>query len=413
MRVLKVRTSLGLALGVAWSTAACNPETDLQKDRAPAAGTEGGDGRLSGAPNGALGGQLVDPAIGTSEVPTNLATVVLAFPEAVALAGDAPGAWLQAAGAGAPLAMTLGLQMPCSAQCYAFAPTAELTASTAYTVKVPAGGLQFPDGKPVPAAELGVFTTGAAPDLFAPRVQVFTIEISGGCATVHVTADEQAHAEVIITSNGVDTTLSSTGTGLVEDFSQRLPELAADSHARAVARVVDRSGNPGLSAPLSFALPGPVPRVVITEVLANPAGAESTQEFVEIYNAGDTTVELGGWWIEDKTGKDVLPEAMLMPGEYRLIVGETFNPADGKDPAPASTAILVRVPGRIGSDGLSNSGELVRLATPDGQVVSQYGGWVDASATAWSGKSTRRLSTDACDAADAWSKTPGSPTPGW
>ena len=79
----------------------------------------------------------------------------------------------------------------------------------------------------------------------------------------------------------------------------------------------------------------------------------------------------------------------------------------------AEGTILVHVAGRIGSDGLSNSGEVVRLVSAEGQIVSQYGGWVDVSATAWSGKSTKRASADACDALDAWSKIPTAPTPGW
>jgi hypothetical protein len=412
MRALKVWTLLGLC----WLLASCNPETDLQKDRTSAAGTEGGDGQLSGSSNSPLSGQLVDPATGTSELPTNLATVVLAFPEAVAVVGEGPGVWLYPAGAGGPVALGWGGEIPCSAKCYAFAPAVELTASTVYTVRVPAGGLQLLDGKPVPAADVGGFTTGVAPDLFAPRVQSFTMQIAEGCATVHLAADEQVRAEIVISSNGVDATLASTSAGLVVDFSQRLPDFPADLHARAVAHVSDRSGNQGVSTPLSVALPAPVPRLVITEVLANPAGSEATQEFVEIHNAGDTAVELAGWAIEDKTGKDVLPEAVLLPGQYGLIVGDTYAADDGKDPAPAETTVLVHVPGRIGGDGLSNSGEVVRLLAPEGQagpVVSQYGGWVDVSATAWSGKSTRRASLEACDGVDAWSKAPASPTPGW
>jgi hypothetical protein len=108
-----------------------------------------------------------------------------------------------------------------------------------------------------------------------------------------------------------------------------------------------------------------------------------------------------------------LPEATLAPGAYALVVSDSFNPADGKDPAPADGTLLLHVPGRLAGDGLSNSGEPIRLRDASGQVVSQYGGWVDAGATSWSGSSTKRVSAEACDAPDAWSKTPSAPTPGW
>jgi len=320
---------------------------------------------------------------------------------------------LQPAGSGDPVALELAAETVCSAKCYAFIPSVQLAPTTAYTVKVPAGGLQFLDGKPVPAGDAGAFTTAPASDSFAPRIEIFTLQIAEGCATVHVAADEQVRAQIVLNAAAGDATLSSPSVGLVVDFAQRLPALGADPHASAIARVSDRSGNQGMSAPLSFDWPAPAARVVITEVLANPSGSETTQEFVELFNAGEAAVELAGWSIEDKTGKDLLPEAVLMPGAFALVVAETYDPADGKDPAPAQGTLLVRVSGRIGSDGLSNSGEPVHLVSPEGRIVSQYGGWVDVTATAWSGRSTKRVSPDACDAVDAWSRTPSAPTPGW
>jgi hypothetical protein len=95
------------------------------------------------------------------------------------------------------------------------------------------------------------------------------------------------------------------------------------------------------------------------------------------------------------------------------LVPEGYDPAGGKDPAPREGTPIVRVPGRLAGDGLANTGEPVRLLTPDGFVISQYGGWVDVSATAWSGMSVKRSSPAACDCPDAWSKTPSPATPGW
>ncbi len=409
MRTFNLPTTLGACLALA----ACNPETDLQGQRTTAAGTEGGDGQPSGSAGNSESGQLLEPPSGTSDIATNLANVILRLPEAI-VASDAGGTvMLQPSGSAGPVPLQLGAQVPCGGTCYAFAVTAELSPSVVYAVKIPTQALQFADGKPVPPGDAGGFTTGAGPDLFAPRIQAFTLQIAEGCAAVHVAADEPVSAQVIISSGGVDTTLGLATVGLAMDFSERLPDLAADPRAQAAARVVDRSGNQAVSEPLSFALPPPVAPVVITEVLANPVGSENTQEFVEIYNRGSAAVDLGGWSLEDETGKDALPAATLPAGTYALIVSDTYNPADGKDPAPVEGTLLVHVPGRLGSDGMSNAGEAIRLVDAEGQVVSQYGGWVDASATSWSGKSTKRLSPEACDSADAWSRTPSSPTPGW
>jgi hypothetical protein len=122
---------------------------------------------------------------------------------------------------------------------------------------------------------------------------------------------------------------------------------------------------------------------------------------------------LGGLRLADKAGSDVLPDAVLPAGAYALLVPENYDAADAKDTAPRDGTLVLSLSGRLAGDGLSNAGEMVQLLTADGYVVSQYGGWVDVSASAWSGKSVKRTSVDACDGPDAWSKTPSASTPGW
>jgi hypothetical protein len=73
--------------------------------------------------------------------------------------------------------------------------------------------------------------------------------------------------------------------------------------------------------------------------------------------------------------------------------------------------VLVRVDSRLGSDGLSNSGEPVQLLQADA-VVSSYGGWVSVSAGSWNGKAVHRLVQTACDTPAAWNHAPLPPTPG-
>jgi hypothetical protein len=408
MRTLKAHARLGLGL----IFLACNPETDLTNQRTTAAGAEGG-GQLPGSSGSPQSGQLIEPPSGSADIPTNLASVIVRFPEAVIATASDPAVVLQPSGSGAPVPLRQDSEVPCGGKCYAFLPAGDLAPATAYALKLPSEALHFLDGKPVPPGDAGSFATGASPDPFAPRIEAFSLQIAEGCAFIHLAADEGVRAQVALSSNGAEVALTSTTVAVSLDFAQRLPDFPADSHAQAVAQVSDRSGNSAASAPLSVALPAPVPPVVITEVLANPAGSETTQEFVEIYNRGSAPVALDGWALDSKAGKDALPAVIVAGEAYALVVGQGYDPVDEKDPAPAEGAVLVRVAGRLARDGLSNSGEGVRLLNPNGDVVSQYGGWVDTSATAWSGQSAKRVAVDACDGVDAWSKAPSPPTPGW
>lgn len=46
----------------------------------------------------------------------------------------------------------------------------------------------------------------------------------------------------------------------------------------------------------------PEPNLVITEIMFNPASSENDWEWIELYNAGNTTVDLSGFVIDDKNG---------------------------------------------------------------------------------------------------------------
>ncbi len=391
---------------------ACTPETDLKSEQTAAQAPETASGSLSSPAADPLAAVLVEPPSGSTDIPPNLAAIVVRFTEDVQAEGTGlPFTLRPAAGDGLPL--VLGLAVPCAGSCYQIAPGATLLPSTLYTFEVLPGALQFLDGKPTPTGSAGSFTTGAEADPFAPRIEAFTVEVNEGCLSAHVAADEIVRAEIDLTAGDSQATISTDGFATTLDLAERLPELPAGVRAEAVLHAVDRAGNSALSAPVGIDLPPLLPRLAITEVLANPAGSENTQEFVEIYNAGSEALALGGLVLADKAGSDVLPEASLPAGAFAVVVPELYDPADGKDPAPRDGAVVVRVPGRLAGDGLANAGEPVRLLTPDGFVISQYGGWVDVSATAWSGKSVKRSSPEACDGPDAWSKTPSAPTPGW
>ena len=392
--------------------AACSPNIDLKAERA-APRTPSGAGAASDA--GAVLGlpELVDPPAGAVQVPTNLAKVILRFFGPLQVPESAAPLRLRA-NDGTEVGLGLGENVSCSGTCYAATPAAVLAPTTPYVVEVDADALHLEGGKPVPAGQVGSFSTAEAPDDYAPLVSGFALTIAeGGCLHAQFATDEAAWPEVIITAGDQQASLVPGAIGTSFDLFTHLPDLPADVDATAIARAVDRAGNRADSSALALHLPPKVPRLVITEVLANPAGSEYTQEFVELQNLEADPVSLAGMLIEDKTGSDVLPEVFVPAAGFVLVVAASFVADDGKDPVPRDGTVIVPVSGRIGADGLSNSGEPVRLISQDGTVVSQYGGWVDVSATSWNGMSVHRVSVDACDQPSAWTSTPEMPTPGW
>jgi hypothetical protein len=170
---------------------------------------------------------------------------------------------------------------------------------------------------------------------------------------------------------------------------------------------IDRSGRV-LASELAITPAPPRPHVVLNEVLANPAGAEPGQEWIELYNDGASAVSLAGFAIEDAGGRSELPAAILEPGGFALVVPEAFVADDGADPEPASGTALLRV-AALGRSGLSNEGEKLTLRDAAGAVLSTF-----PAVKTKNGVSVARIAPDAPDA-DATSFVPspnGTSTPG-
>jgi hypothetical protein len=148
--------------------------------------------------------------------------------------------------------------------------------------------------------------------------------------------------------------------------------------------------------------------VVLNEVMANPAGSEPAQEWVELYNDGAEPQSLAGFTLDDSGGRTALPDAQLLPGAFALIVPDAFIADDGVDPPPAPPAQLLRVRS-LGQGGLSNEGERLTLRDSAGDVVSLF-----PAMKTKNGVSIARVVPDALDddpAALGPSKN-GSATPG-
>jgi hypothetical protein len=115
----------------------------------------------------------------------------------------------------------------------------------------------------------------------------------------------------------------------------------------------------------------PMAHVILNEVLANPLGSEPAQEWIELVNDGSVPAELAGYVVIDVGGKTLLPNGVLAPGGFALLVNEGFMEGDDYDPAPSPGTLILHVP-KLGKDGLANSGEPLKLLRSDGMVVSHF-----------------------------------------
>lgn len=158
--------------------------------------------------------------------------------------------------------------------------------------------------------------------------------------------------------------------------------------------------------------------VLLTEVLYAPVAEsnENQYEWLELYNRSDEAIPLDGWRIEDNTSSDAIPNYLLQSGAYLVVaaVRASFLAAN-----PGYLGPLVAIEGSIGN-GLSNTGDRVRLIAPDGFVADALSYGADKSvfdppiATVPRGFSLARVpSTQDSDSAADWlaqeTPSPGGP----
>ncbi|QQS26843.1 lamin tail domain-containing protein [bacterium] len=97
--------------------------------------------------------------------------------------------------------------------------------------------------------------------------------------------------------------------------------------------------------------------IEITELLPDPKNpaSDSSDEFIELYNAGSEAVSLAGWKLQDAAGHSAkLDGTVLAPGQYKALMS-------------AQTKL-----------SLNNSGDTISLLDPSGSVVMETPNYVDA-----------------------------------
>ncbi len=147
-------------------------------------------------------------------------------------------------------------------------------------------------------------------------------------------------------------------------------------------------------------------QIVLNEIMFDPAGPESSDEFVEILNLSDTEpVNLFGWRIGDGTGEDLLQSTsgglILQPGQYGLIVDADYltdsNTYDGLIP---DDALVLTISGTtLGSGGFSNS--------TDEEVILFRSNGTEAARAVYStgnapGHSDEKIDAAGSDTPDNW-----------
>ncbi|MBN2725521.1 MAG: lamin tail domain-containing protein [Deltaproteobacteria bacterium] len=142
--------------------------------------------------------------------------------------------------------------------------------------------------------------------------------------------------------------------------------------------------------------------VAITGIYPNAIGPEPANEFIIIENVSSSIVNLENWRITDsleKTG-DLLPDYSLLPGDEIYITGDGFDLESADGELIGSNATIISVRGTLLSSGMTNTGETVYLFNDEDQIVSRYGGWIDASEKP--GIEIQRIFPDGCDVKYNW-----------
>lgn len=197
--------------------------------------------------------------------------------------------------------------------------------------------------------------------------------LAAGCALVQddrvrvrVPSDARLWSIQIVGADGTIAASTTRVAGGDASDTFELRGLTSSTSYMMRARAIDLGGTE-LETSCVVTTSAPVDHLILSEVLANPLGAEPAQEWIEIQNDGGQAVSLDGYTLADAGASFSLPALVLAPGDRALVVNESFDEADGADPSPARDCSIVRVP-KLGKNGLSNEGERITLSRDDVEV---------------------------------------------
>jgi hypothetical protein len=115
--------------------------------------------------------------------------------------------------------------------------------------------------------------------------------------------------------------------------------------------------------------------IVVNEALPNPEGSDSDQEFIEIVNVGNLTVDLTNWTVGDA----VNPRRHVFDDDFLLEPGAFVVVYDGGDHTDVNGAINAS----SGSLALNNTGDSATLFNNNNEVVSSVQWSSSTSGVSW------------------------------
>ncbi|MFO0617721.1 MAG: lamin tail domain-containing protein [Polyangiaceae bacterium] len=145
--------------------------------------------------------------------------------------------------------------------------------------------------------------------------------------------------------------------------------LTPSSVTTLTVRTIDLGGverSDTLSAETQAALP----HLVLSEIYANPVGAEPAQEWIELYNDGVAHISLDALILRDAGGESPLPSVVLQPSAYLVLAGDALVLDDGFDP-PIAAECVARM-AALGKNGLGNGGEPLSIVDASGVTLTRF-----------------------------------------
>ncbi len=111
--------------------------------------------------------------------------------------------------------------------------------------------------------------------------------------------------------------------------------------------------------------PAPTGAVVLSEVMydlttstTSPQGSETANEWIEIYNGTNSSIDLSNYSITDASSTDPLPAATVPAGKYAVIVASSTTASFWTIPGDA---VVVQLANTTIGNGLGNAGDMVTL----------------------------------------------------
>ena len=274
-----------------------------------------------------------------------------------------------------------------------------------------------PDGG-TPGAQNSVYN--AAPDTTGPALlgisitSPFSLEV---CFNETMDLGSLVFVSNYAVDNGLGSPVLATPAGVGGSCVSLTFANAIDTgtvYTLTMSGLADCNGNPAGTLTGTFVQGGAAQpyQIIINEIFADESPVVGTlpeAEYVEIYNAGSSVVDLNGWVLTDRRDDGVLDAYSIMPGEYVILCAA----ADLADFGAFGTAIAVS-----GIPGLNNSGDSLELYDAQGRLIDWVyysDDWYRDEVKADGGWSLERIdATFTCPNGDNWiaSNDPNGGTPG-